>query len=200
MPPYLDVEELAYGTPEGRPLVKSLNFSVMESEICLIKGPNGIGKTTLLDILSGKGKSTSGKIKWNVKKSEIFYLPQLHNREFHISLTLLDILKFSGHFSSDLLARTSEGLLTSSQLSHSWNTASGGERQKTLLIRAFLKNPKVLILDEPMNHLDASSRENFQDVLRNFVKKGRKSVIMVGHHTEDAWLDSKTIDLAEAMA
>ena len=197
---YLDVNGLSYGTPDGRPLVDNLKFSVNKAEILLIKGPNGIGKTSLLEILSENRAPLSGSIRWNVHKAKIFYLPQLHNREFHISLTLRDVLAFSRRVSDAEIFETCRGLLTPDELGLSWNTASGGERQKTLLCRAFLKNPKVLILDEPMNHLDVSSRKHFESVLRDFVKEDERAVVMVGHHEEDAWADLKEIDLLKAKA
>ena len=198
MTAYLDVRGLAFGTPDGRPLAADLSFSLGKSEILLVKGPNGIGKSSLLEILAGNRAPLSGRVQWNVQKSRIFYLPQLHNREFHISLTLRDILTFSQKLSDAELSVTCRGLLTPDQLELSWNTASGGERQRTLLCRALLKNPKVLILDEPLNHLDASSRRSFELMLRSFVKEDERAVVMVGHHGEDAWSDLKELDLTES--
>lgn len=200
MPTYLNVADLAYGTPDGRPLIQNLSFSLAKSEILLVKGRNGVGKTTLLEILSGALPAPRGDIQWKVERSDIFYLPQLHNREFHINLRLSDILSFSGKRRDEDLAGALEGLLTPSQLGLSWNTASGGERQKTLLIRAFLKNPKVLILDEPMNHLDIHSRKIVEDILRRYIEKEGRSVVMVGHHGSSAWNGIRSLDLSESMA
>ncbi|WP_141733115.1 ABC transporter ATP-binding protein [Oligoflexus tunisiensis] len=194
----LQVRDLAYCTPDRRPLIHRLSFDLNQGELITISGPNGIGKSTLLRLLLGERRQTAGTMQWQLPRERIGFLSQLHNQEFHISLTLADILSFSRPVARHEIQSQSHGLLHEAHLALAWNTASGGERQKTLLTRVFLQDPTVLILDEPMNHLDKSSRQQVRAALRDFIQDGRHAVIMVGH--EDAldpaeWNPHRMIDL-----
>ncbi len=198
MPPLLQVRDLAYRTPDQRPLIHRLSFDLNQGELVTIAGPNGIGKSTLLRLLLREGKPAAGIIQWQVPLSRIGFLSQLHNREFHISLTLADILSFARKVDRQAIHELSHGLLQEDLLDRAWNTASGGERQKTLLTRVFLKDPSVLILDEPMNHLDVTGRQQLRAALRHFIEDGQHAVIMVGHESAldpSEWNPHQTIDL-----
>lgn len=198
MPQLLKVKDLAFRTPDQRPLIHHLSFALGHGELMTITGPNGIGKSTLLRLLLGEGRQTEGTIEWQVPRTRIGFLSQLHNREFHISLTLADILGFSCQVDPVRIHEQSHGLLQADHLSRAWNTASGGERQKTLLTRIFLKDPTVLILDEPMNHLDVAGRQQLQSALMRFIQDGQHAVIMVGHESSldpTEWNPHHKIDL-----
>jgi len=194
----LEVRDLAFRTPDNRPLIHRLSFHLNQGELLTITGPNGIGKSTLLRLLLGQTKAVAGSIQWHVAPENIGFLSQLHNREFHINLTLADILSFARPLEPRLIEQDSHGLLSQQQLNLAWNTASGGERQKALLTRVFLQDPTILILDEPMNHLDASSRQQLRSALRHFIDDGQHAVIMVGHESSldpTEWSPHQTIDL-----
>ena len=178
-PPLLTVRDLGYNAPNGRPLVAGLSCSLMPGDIVAITGPNGTGKSTLLKILMGELKAAQGSITFATKS--VGYLSQLHNREFHIPLSLADVLSLGlrGRFSPAVA--TSLGLLKAPELTLAWNTASGGERQKTLLTQVLMAQPTLLILDEPMNHLDSVTRSKLYEVLRDFVANGKHAILMVCH-------------------
>src|SRR5690606_37113443 len=109
--------------------------------------------------------------------------PQLQNVAFHLPLTLWDVLRIShaGPLQEEDVLRF--GLLQARHLKLAWNTASGGEKKRTLLTRALLHRPRVLILDEPLNHLDHASRDQVSQVLDDFVAgdKQQRSIILVSH-------------------
>ncbi len=76
------------------------------------------------------------------------------------------------------------GLLKRKQLGLAWNTSSGGERQRTLMTRALLQDPRLLILDEPFNHMDAASQTQILETLGTFLKKQTdhpRAAVLVSH-------------------
>jgi len=194
----LEVRNLGYQTPDNRPLIQGLGFELRLGELLTIKGSNGIGKSTLLKLLLNGREKFQGSIQWSMALNRVGFLSQLHNQEFHISLILADILNFGGKLRAADIEQQSFGLLNTSQLRIAWNTASGGERQKTLLTRIFLQEPQVLILDEPMNHLDKASRKQLRLALQQFVADGQHAVVMVGHESNldpAEWNPHTIIDL-----
>lgn len=177
----LSVSNLAYGYP-GKTLGSGIHFELESGQLCLIGGPNGAGKSTLLKVLLGRLPARAGNIETSLRRTQVAYIPQIENTEIHLPMTLGDVLTVSGG-EAPTPARISEiGLLTENHLTLAWNTASGGERKRTLLTRALLRNPKLLILDEPMNHLDETSRFIVISALKKFVTEADgRAIILVSH-------------------
>ena len=175
-------DNLAYGTPDGRILQEKLNFSVSQGQLLLITGGNGCGKSTLLKILLGKLSPMRGSIHTGFSFKSVAYIPQLENTEIHLPLTLRDVLSISQP-RFDWKEALSFGLLNEAHLDHAWNTASGGERKRTLLTRALMKKPSILVLDEPFNHLDEKSRESMAAAMVEFLfpENCNRAIIMVSH-------------------
>jgi ABC-type Mn2+/Zn2+ transport system ATPase subunit len=195
--PMISVEGLSYCTPEGRPLVQNLSFSLERGKILALVGPNGIGKSSLLRILLGEMAATSGMVKIYTKS--IGYLSQLHNREFHIPMLLSDVVRLNFSSADRNIDATIGGLLSAKELNLAWNTASGGERQKALLTQALVKAPDLLILDEPLNHLDSRTRINVIELLKSHIFKRCGSVLMVCHENllqESSVSGVDTLDLS----
>lgn len=174
-------------------LFRDLNFHLQTGQLLHIAGPNGIGKSSLLKALMGQVPLTKGSLHWNCKNKS--YVPQLANMSFHINLTLRDVL-------NTLLDIYNEqsvvelGLLDSASLDLCWNSASGGERQRTLLTQAFLSGSDVLILDEPMNHLDKGRSAKVFELMKDFVSAGKRSLIYVSHNTFSS-SDATTLNLRD---
>lgn len=194
----LEAVELCFQTPDRRPLIKGLSFTLQKGETLAITGPNGCGKSTLLGILMGElAHLTAGSVQWHVPRSQVAYLPQLHNREFHIGLTLADVLSFAAPFRPAAIRELSFGLLEPDHLSLAWNTASGGERQKALLTHLFLREPEILILDEPMNHLDVEGRSQLLHALSDFTRVRQSSLIMVAHESSLGKKDAEAMHILD---
>ncbi|MCB0417179.1 MAG: ATP-binding cassette domain-containing protein [Bdellovibrionales bacterium] len=189
----LEVSELAYATPEGKLLGKGISFQLNQGETLLVEGPNGAGKSTLLKVLVGQHRPLKGTLTHHLPTSQIAYIPQLQNTEFHLPLCLGDLLP-----TSDLAAIADWGLLEASQLSLAWNTASGGERKRALLTRALLQKCTTLILDEPFNHLDRESKVQIQRALSRFISSGDKALIVVSHEVPNDWQRLKRLVLGES--
>lgn len=183
-PALLEGTELAYATPSGVPLASGLTFELHPGQLLLITGPNGSGKSTLLKVLLRQFPLKRGLVRCTVPASRIALIPQLQNLEFHLPMTLRDVLEVSlpGKLDMDAISRI--GLLTEKQLAVSWNTASGGERQRAMLTRALLQKPSLLFLDEPLNHLDQQSQKSLLDTLHRFVSVAGgepHGIVLVSH-------------------
>lgn len=183
-----EVSGLSYGTPNGRVLQANLSFSVMPGEMLLITGSNGSGKSTLLRTLLRQIPQLEGTVHCSIPDRQVEYIPQLENTEIHFPLTLKDVLSMSRSQRVHWDDVAEIGLLSATQFYSAWNTASGGERKRTLLTRALLRSPSLLIFDEPMNHLDAESRRAMIRRMARFLddkSRGPRGIVMVCHQGLD---------------
>lgn len=178
----LTAESLSFGFGQRR-LVDNLSFKLAPQELLLVSGPNGAGKSSLLQVVLGfpPAQVFSGKLELLVTSSEIAWIPQMENPEFHLPLTLRDVLDISVNRRLELKEVLDFGLLREEHLKHSWNQASGGERKRTLITRALLHHPRLLLLDEPLNHLDVESRTVVTQGLSKYLASGRGAAIVVSH-------------------
>jgi ABC-type Mn2+/Zn2+ transport system ATPase subunit len=181
----LEAKNLSYGVPGGRLLQENLSFQVAAGQVLLISGSNGCGKSSLLRVLLGEGEASGGRIVNRIASDRIDYLPQLENTEVHLPLTLEDVLSLSQRGPLDEDRITQYHLVDRAHLGLAWNHASGGERKRVLLTRSLLKNPGMLVFDEPMNHLDEKSRAAVTRAIAQFLKSSTdadpKAVVMVCH-------------------
>lgn len=193
----LEASKLSFGTAQVQ-IFRDLSFSLSQGERLFLQGANGSGKSTLLRMILGHTKPLSGQISLSVPLSRVGYLPQLHNTEFHIPVTLGDVLNFSCRGLLPLDQVEDLGLLSRKELSKEWNTSSGGERQRTLLTSIFIQDHSLLLLDEPMNHLDLDSKRLVKSLILSFPDKNKgRSLIFVSHDPMDddrlSSCDSKVI-------
>lgn len=181
----LSADKVTFGTPDGRPLQQNISFHIESGELFLVSGSNGCGKSTLLRILMGEREADQGATRWAVPRTKITYIPQLENTEIHLPVTLRDVLEMTPGRRPREEEYMRFGLLRRDLLPLAWNTASGGERKRTLLARALLTDPSVLVFDEPMNHLDVASRRIMIRVMKNFLDAATpdspRAVVMVCH-------------------
>lgn len=163
-------------------LFKDLNLMVEVGERIAIIGPNGIGKTTLLQCLTQNIEATSGVIKWS-ENSEIGYYAQDHAHDFAEDMVLLDWMKQWGKEGDDEQAiRGILGRLLFSQndITKSVKVISGGEQGRMLFGKLMLQKPNILIMDEPTNHLDMESIESVNLALENY----EGTLLFVSHDRE----------------
>lgn len=183
----LSAKGLSYGTPPPRTkvLARDLAFELRSGEVLHVRGPNGSGKSTLLRVLLGMQKPLSGHIDLRVPLAWTALLPQLQSLGLHLPMTLEDVLAIALPRAGLRERVLATGLLEESQLRLQWNTASGGEKKRTLLARALLREPALLLLDEPMNHLDALSRARVARALKDYIEGGpRRAIVLITHEGE----------------
>lgn len=168
----LEVRNLQAFSREGRMLSPAVSFDLQQGEVLFLRGENGAGKSTILKTLLGLHKYKSGDYNFQVSASDIQYLPQLGNLNFHLPLTLADMLEDAAN----------SPLLKGLDLNKMWNTASGGERQKVLFTSALQKKPRILFLDEPFNHVDKDAGVLLEESLSHYLRDNPKSAMILVSH------------------
>ncbi len=168
---------------------KDLSFKLMDKDFLCIVGPNGSGKTTLLKCILGRIKPTSGTIILNneLKKHQIGYLPQNPIFKPAFPASVYEVVSMGVLNQTRLLSRYPKTKIESAlktlhveNLSHlQFSTLSGGQRQRVLLARALAASTNLLILDEPSNNLDYSSKQDFYNTLTEL--NDSMTIIMVTH-------------------
>lgn len=181
---------------EGIAALSDINISIPEGKFVSIVGPNGAGKTTLLKILLGLIKSYTGTITVFGKNPDevdptlIGYVPQFKtmDRKFPaiaIELVASGLIKkwpWRIRGKAKNLAYEALSLVKSEHLAErSLSTLSGGELQRVCLARSFVRNPKLIVLDEPATGIDAIGESDLYNLLENYQSKTGATVLMITH-------------------
>lgn len=177
-------------------VLDDVSFSIRAGEYIGIIGPNGGGKTTLLNLILGLEAPTQGTIVWSDElagKSHIGYIPQ-HAASFDplFPATVREIVA-SGRVALRPWYR-SEGAYDHKRTEQALQMCgimhlrdrrigevSGGERQRAFLARALAGEPSILVLDEPMSAVDEHQQQTLYDVLRELHRHARMTVVMISH-------------------
>ena len=172
--PYLLVENLTKSVG-SKVLFSNISFAVNKGQRIALIARNGIGKSTLMDILMGKTDYDEGKITWR-KDLKVKYLPQ------HMRVECLEDAA-SGY---SLKIKGEE-----------FNKLSGGQQKKLLLEHVLDDEPDILLLDEPTNHLDLETVVWLEEYLNNRTSRGEKAltILMVTH--DRYFLDCVCTDIFE---
>ncbi|UCD79880.1 MAG: ABC transporter ATP-binding protein [Desulfobacterales bacterium] len=195
-------------------VLDNVSLSVEEGEFLVVEGSSGSGKTTLLSLLSGLDKPSSGRVFLEDKDiTDITEddLAPLRNesigfvfQSFHLvpSLTALENVMFPAELkhdprayekASDLLKRV--GL---QQRSDNYpHQLSGGEMQRVAMCRAVINNPKIIFADEPTGNLDTENGKAVLDLLLEFQKERRTTLILVTHSIDIAKIADRMVVLED---
>lgn len=188
---------LLYESKQGETeAIKDLNLSVERGEFVAVVGPSGCGKTTLLSIISGILKPTSGAVFLNGKnacKAEeyigyMFQKDQLFEWR-NILKNILIGLEIKGKIQENHIKKAKNlakkyGLVEF--LDKKPKELSGGMRQRVALIRTIILNPNLLLLDEPFSALDFQTRLAVCDDVSNIIKNEHKTAVLVTHDISEA--------------
>ena len=188
---------LTYHSKAGETLaLDNISFDVKSGEFISIVGPSGCGKTTILSILSGLLKSSSGTVLVNgeipkTKNSQCGYMFQRDNLLpwRTIEKNVLLGLEIQHKLTPENKARAL-GLLDKYGLGDFKrkrpDELSGGMRQRVALIRTLALNPSILLLDEPFSALDYQTRLNVCDDVAQIIREEQKTAILVTHDLQEA--------------
>ena len=177
----LEVKDLSKGY-DNLSLFNKLNLLIETGERVAIIGPNGIGKTTLLECLVNALMPDSGEIKWS-DSVKIGYFAQNHGADFESNMSLIDWMSQWKHDEDDMqVIRGTLGRLLFSQndINKPVNVISGGEQRRMIFGKLILQRPNVIIMDEPTNHLDMESIESLNGALDSYPG----TLIFVSHDRE----------------
>lgn len=201
----LNEVSIRYG---DRTILKELNWTVFRGEKWALSGENGAGKSTLLSLicadnpqayacdisLFGRKRGTGESI-WEIKKHIGYVSPEMH-RAYLKNIPSVEIVASGLHDSIGLYKQTAPELLENckwwmnifkvKQLADTpFLQLSSGEQRLVLLARAFVKDPQLLILDEPFHGLDAYNRLHVKRVIEAFCQRKNKTLIMVTHYESE---------------
>jgi heme ABC exporter ATP-binding subunit CcmA len=166
-------------------VLKGVNIECLSGEILLLLGPNGAGKSTLMRILAGLSRADSGavSITANGKRGSCRIGYAGHHSGLYSKLTLRENLNLYAKITrtpSDVLATTIEKWGLNSLRDRLVEELSRGSQSKASLVRAFLGDPEVLLLDEPTSNLDDSAVETLKKEISRLVTRG--GVVMIATH------------------
>ena len=165
---------------DGKPLFENLDLKVEAGERIAIIGPNGIGKTTLMQCLAGNYEPDSGEVKWT-DSAQVGYYAQDHSRDFAEDMSLTDWMAQWTQDGEQMVRGTLGRMLFSGdEIGKSVKVISGGEEGRMLFGKLILQKPNVLLMDEPTNHLDMESIEALNLALENYPG----TLIFVSHDRE----------------
>ena len=176
--------------------IKDFNLKVNQGEFVAIVGPSGCGKTTMLSIMSGILKATSGRVLVDGKdiKDSGAYIGYMFQRD--------ELFEWRTVWQNIMLGLEIKKQITEKQREYANNLIkkyglkdfvhkkpkelSGGMRQRVALIRTLVLEPQILLLDEPFSALDFQTRLNVCDDVANIIKSENKTTILVTHDISEA--------------
>ena len=196
---YVKLENVSkiYGSKEVKIIaVDEISFRIKKGEFVVVVGPSGAGKTTVLNILGGMDKATSGNV-WidgkniakytdrqltGYRREDIGFVFQFYN--LVQNLTALENVELAAQICKEPLdaATVLDEVGLSERKANFPAQLSGGEQQRVAIARALAKNPKVLLCDEPTGALDYNTGKAVLKLLQNTCRKQEKTVIVITHN------------------
>ena len=196
---------IRYGS---RTILSNLNWTIRQGECWALTGPNGSGKSTLLSLICADNPQAyacdirlfgcqrgSGETIWDIKRRIGYVSPEMH-RAYRHNIPAIQVVGSGLRDTMGLYTRMSEsdrvqcrkwmqvfGIADMER--RSFLTLSSGEQRLILLARAFVKEPELIILDEPLHGLDSLRRHQVRHIIQSYSQHPAKTLIMVTHYEEE---------------
>ena len=175
---------------------ENVTFSIEQGELCMIVGPSGAGKTTVLNILGGMDDCNDGRVRiagelisgyngrrlTEYRRYDVGFVFQFYN--LIPNLTALENVELATQICDKALnpAKILEGVGLGDRLNNFPSQLSGGEQQRVAIARALAKNPKILLCDEPTGALDYATGRQILDLLQKTCHETGMTVIIITHN------------------
>lgn len=204
----------SFGAGEGKvEVLKGIDLGIEKGEICVLLGPSGSGKSTLLNIIGGIDSADNGFISINGEKTvdmsekalttyrrkHLGYIFQMYN--LIPNLNIKENIEVGAYLSSNPLD-VDDLLKTLGLYEHRHklpNQLSGGQQQRTAIGRAIVKNPDILLCDEPTGALDYKTSKEILKLIEDVNKKYGNTVIMVTHNDAIKNMADRVVKLRDGM-
>ena len=192
----LEIKDITFSfdKKEKKPLIKNLSFKVKKGEILFISGKSGLGKSTLLDLISGFHDNNliwTGKIYLNklditnvsIQNKKIGYMLQDYFLfpHFNVKNNLIFSLPKQTRNKKEQALDYLKQINMIEFSDHYPSELSGGQKARVACLRAIISNPDALLLDEPFSSLDKKTMESFQNFLFDCIKKLNIPCVIVSH-------------------
>ena len=174
--------------------VNNISFEMKSGDRIGIIGPNGSGKTTMVEMLAGVSQPTKGKIKYGFQDTDSpkeFIGIQFQNSNYPSGLTVKDIIAFGRNIrklkdiSNDELKKMLKVFRMENIYKKKIRSLSGGEKQRINILLSIIHNPKIVILDEISTGLDIASREDIISFTDKLLEERKMSLLLISHHMEE---------------
>ena len=211
---FLEIHDLRKGFGEGEnrtEVLKGIEFTANKGEICVLLGPSGSGKSTLLNIIGGidspddgyvaiegeKMKDMTEKALTRYRRRHLGYIFQMYN--LIPNLNVKENIEVGAYLSEKPL-EIDDLLKTLGLYEHRHklpNQLSGGQQQRTAIGRAIVKNPDILLCDEPTGALDYNTSKDILNLIEEVNHKYGNTVIMVTHNDAIKYMADRVVQLRD---
>ena len=197
---YISFEDVCKDYPAGNTVVHAsdhVNFQIEKGEFCVVLGPSGAGKTTVLNLLGGMDKATSGRIivgdkeitglrssqLTEYRRHDVGFVFQFYN--LMPNLTALENVELAQQVCERALdpREVLEQVGLGQRMNNFPAQLSGGEQQRVSIARALCKNPALLLCDEPTGALDYKTGKQVLALLQRTCRETGRTVIVITHNT-----------------
>ena len=182
---YIEVNNLSVSF-SGNAILRDVTFGIERGEVVSIIGPNGSGKTTLVRAMLGlvehRGRAMLDARPLAQQTSKVGYVPQRFDFDRTFPLSVKEFLELTAarpdaEWRQEVLREFSVGALLKQKL----GTLSGGQMQRVLIAGALMKQPEVMILDEPTSGVDVEGVASFYELIRHINKEHSITVLLISH-------------------